>query len=66
MEDQQPLHANTARNVGVSRTIFRSLWPTFHISIHIKRKSCLSHALNTVLYMITKIGVISFIIVQFI
>jgi len=56
----------TTRNGAVSQTIFRSLWPTFHISFHIKEKSCLDHILNTVLCIITKLVMVSFIIVQFI
>jgi len=59
MQNHQTLHASTTRNFAVSHTIFRSLWPTFHILFHIKRKSCLGHILNTVLCMITKLGMVS-------
>jgi len=52
MQDHQTLHASTTRNGAVLLTIFRSLWPTFHISFLIKGKSCLGHILNTVLCMI--------------
>jgi len=63
MQDHQTLHASTTRNGAVSHTIFRSLWPTVHISFVIKGKSCLGH---TILCMITKLGMVSFIIVKFI
>jgi len=66
MQNHQTLHASTTRNGTVYRTMFRSLLPTFHISFHIKGKSCLGRILNTVLCMITKLGMVSFIIVQFI
>jgi len=51
IQDHQTLHADTSYGDGVSRTIFRTLWPTFHMSFHIKGKSCLGHTLNTVLCM---------------
>jgi len=66
MKNHQTLHASTTRNGVVWRTIFRSQWPTFHISFNIKGKCCMGHILNTVLCMITKLRMVSFIIVQFI
>jgi len=48
MQNHQTLHASTTRNFAVLRTIFRSLWPIFHISFHIKEKSCLGHIFNSV------------------
>jgi len=59
MQHHQTLHAGTTRNFAMSHTIFRALWPTFHISFHIEGKFCLGHILNTVLCMITKLGMIS-------
>jgi len=59
MQNHQILHTSTTRNFAVSRTIFRSLWPTLHISFQIKGKSCLGHILNTVLCMITKLVMVS-------
>jgi len=66
MQNYQTLHGSTTRNGAVSRTIFRSLWSAFHVSFHIKGKYCLGHIVNTVLWMIIKLGMVSFIIVQFI
>jgi len=40
----------------VLHTIFRSLWPTFHIKILIKGKCCPRHILYTVLCRITKLA----------
>jgi len=51
MQNHQTLHASTTRNFAMSRTIFRSLWPTFHISFHIEGKSCLGHIWNTIFCM---------------
>jgi len=63
MQNHQTLHASRIKNGAVSRTVFGSLWPPFHISFHIKGKPCLGHILNTVLCMITKLGMVCFIIV---
>jgi len=62
MQNHQTLHASTTRNFAMSYTVFRSLWPTFHISFNIKGKSCVGHILtwlNTVLCIITKLGMVS-------
>jgi len=36
MQDRQTLHASITWDDGVSRTMTRSLWPTFHGLLHIK------------------------------
>jgi len=67
MQNHKTLHASTTWNGAMSRTIFRSLWPSFHSSFHIKGKFCLGYTLNTVFFcMISKLGIVSFIIVLFI
>jgi len=40
MQDHQTLHVSTSWDDGVSRTITRSLWPTFYGLLHIEGKFC--------------------------